>query len=285
MQTLLTTQLLLATQDLLTRFFNVNEEINRKLIKLQRLSSILDILALSLLGILLLSNVVFLQRSVVKPVLKLHEGAEIIGAGNLDYKVGTATGDEIGELSQGFDRMTANLRKVTVSRDELVREMGERQRAEVTLRESEARFRSLFENMAEGVALHEMIYDAGGRAVDYRILSVNPAFEKHTGLKVAHLQGQLASRAYARMRPPIWKFTPRWQRQGKLLLLRPFSRRCNATFTFPSLLRSRVTLSPFSKTSPSASRWKRPCSCALPSCPGPWQIWRRKTPRWSGSRI
>ena len=136
LQALLTTQLLLATQDLLTRFFNVNEEMNQKLIKLQRLSSILDILALSLLGILLLSNVVFLQRSVVKPVLKLHEGAKIIGAGNLDYKVGRATGDEIGELSRAFDRMTANLQEVTVSRDDLVKEIKERQQAEAALRES-----------------------------------------------------------------------------------------------------------------------------------------------------
>ena len=89
LQNRLTTQLLLATQDLLTRFLNLNEVIqSRNGSASQRLSSILDILALSLLGILLLSNAVFLQRAVVKPVLKLHAGAEIIGAGNLNYQVG-----------------------------------------------------------------------------------------------------------------------------------------------------------------------------------------------------
>ena len=122
--------MLLATQDLLTRFFNLTETINGKLIATQRLSSVFDILSLSFLVVLLISNMVFLQRAVVKPVLKLHESAEIIGAGNLDHKVGIATSDEIGQLSQAFDRMTANLQQVTVSRDELVREIEVRQRAE-----------------------------------------------------------------------------------------------------------------------------------------------------------
>jgi PAS domain S-box-containing protein len=136
LQNRLTTQLLLATQDLLTRFFSLTETVNGKLVTTQRLFSSLDILALLVLGILLISNAVFLQRSVVRPVLKLHAGAEIIGAGNLDYQVGTTSQDEIGELSQAFDRMTANLQKVTVSRDDLLREMAERRRTEAALQES-----------------------------------------------------------------------------------------------------------------------------------------------------
>jgi PAS domain S-box-containing protein len=72
----------------------------------------------------------------------------------------------------------------------------ERKRAEDALRESEARFRSLFENMTEGVVLHEVVYDESGTATDYRILTVNPAFEKHTGLAMEKCRGQLASILY-----------------------------------------------------------------------------------------
>jgi PAS domain S-box-containing protein len=78
-----------------------------------------------------------------------------------------------------------------------ITDISERQRAEAKLRESEAKFRNLFENMAEGVVLHEMISDPDGRAVDYRILAANPAFEKHTGLKVADIAGRQASQAFA----------------------------------------------------------------------------------------
>ena len=51
------------------------------------------------------------------------------------------------------------------------------------MRESETRYRSLFDNMAEGFALHEIITDADGNPSDYRFLEVNPAFENLTGLR------------------------------------------------------------------------------------------------------
>ena len=50
------------------------------------------------------------------------------------------------------------------------------------LRQSENRYRTLFESMAEGFALHEMILDGQGRPVDYRFLEVNPSFARLTGL-------------------------------------------------------------------------------------------------------
>ncbi len=71
-----------------------------------------------------------------------------------------------------------------------------RKNAEAALRESETRFRTLFEAMTEGVALHEVIYDEQGVAVDYRIISTNPAFERHTGLSQDCVNGRLASEAY-----------------------------------------------------------------------------------------
>ena len=58
-----------------------------------------------------------------------------------------------------------------------------RKRAEERLRQSEARFRTLFESMDEGFSVVEMIFDPAGRPVDYRFLEMNPAFEHHTGLR------------------------------------------------------------------------------------------------------
>lgn len=51
------------------------------------------------------------------------------------------------------------------------------------LKKSEKLYRSLFENMLNGVAYCRMQYDEGGRPVDFTYLSVNAAFEAQTGLK------------------------------------------------------------------------------------------------------
>ena len=63
---------------------------------------------LLLLGILICIRV---SRTITDPVVKLHRGTDEIMKGNLDYKVGTGTEDEVGELSRAFDAMTSNLKE------------------------------------------------------------------------------------------------------------------------------------------------------------------------------
>ncbi|MEI7844024.1 MAG: EAL domain-containing protein [Gallionellaceae bacterium] len=69
--------------------------------------------------------------------------------------------------------------------------------------ESDARFKSLFEAMSEGMAFHRIIYDDQGIAKDYLILDVNPAFEAQTGLQKSMVVGKLASEAYQTDEPPF----------------------------------------------------------------------------------
>ena len=63
----------------------------------------------------------FASRVVARPIVQLYEGTKVIGAGDLNHKVGTTARDEIGQLSRAFDRMTQSLQAVTASRDELDR--------------------------------------------------------------------------------------------------------------------------------------------------------------------
>lgn len=67
---------------------------------------------------------------------------------------------------------------------------------------SEERYRSLFETMSEGVALHEMIRDADGKPVDYLVLDVNPAFSAQTGMPAAAVPGRAATDAYGTPEAP-----------------------------------------------------------------------------------
>ena len=60
------------------------------------------------------------------------------------------------------------------------------------LTESEAKYRGLFDSMAEAFELMELVYE-GGKPVDYIFLDVNPAWERMTGLKKSDVLGRRAS--------------------------------------------------------------------------------------------
>lgn len=65
--------------------------------------------------------------------------------------------------------------------------------AEQKLRKSEERYRSLFNQMTEGFAVHEIICDQEKEPVDFRFIDINPAFEKLTGLNREKVVGKLQS--------------------------------------------------------------------------------------------
>jgi len=79
----------------------------------------------------------------------------------------------------------------------------ERRQAQDALRESEEKYRRLFSRMAEGSALHEVVYDTSGTPADYRILEVNPAFEEIIGLKRDAVVGKTSREAYRVDNPPF----------------------------------------------------------------------------------
>ncbi len=64
----------------------------------------------------------------------------------------------------------------------VVRDISERRRTEQAMRETDERYRSLFDNMLEGFAYCRMLFEDGS-ARDFVYLQVNPAFEVLTGLR------------------------------------------------------------------------------------------------------
>lgn len=60
----------------------------------------------------------YFSKGITQPLEQFKEGAEIIGKGNLDYRIKVKTGDEIEELAESFNRMTEDLKKSRASSEE-----------------------------------------------------------------------------------------------------------------------------------------------------------------------
>jgi diguanylate cyclase (GGDEF)-like protein/PAS domain S-box-containing protein len=70
-----------------------------------------------------------------------------------------------------------------------------------SLKKAESMYRTLFDEMLNGFAAHEIICDAAGRPVDYRFLSVNPAFERMTGFRAEEVVGRTAMELMPELEP------------------------------------------------------------------------------------
>ncbi|MCX7984176.1 MAG: PAS domain S-box protein [Bacteroidetes bacterium] len=64
-------------------------------------------------------------------------------------------------------------------------------------------FQQLFNNMAEGVALHELIYDHNGTPIDYKILGCNPAYERILGISADSVCNRYATEVYKVEKAPF----------------------------------------------------------------------------------
>lgn len=156
------------------------------------------IVTLLVFGIGLL-GVVGISLIVTGPLNRIVRVVERVSDGDLNQRVGNASSDEIGYLARAFDSMVEKLgaayaelqainrgleERVSERTQELRREIDERMHAEEALKESEQRFRTMFEAAAVGIALV---------APDETVIEVNPALLDMLGQPREQLVGQ-----------PIW---------------------------------------------------------------------------------
>ncbi len=67
---------------------------------------------------------------------------------------------------------------------------------------SERRFKLLYNSITEGVCIHKLVFNDAGEAIDYRIIDVNPSYERILGLKRDDVLNKLASDIYGTGEPP-----------------------------------------------------------------------------------
>jgi PAS domain S-box-containing protein len=94
----------------------------------------------------------FFAKKITRPIIALRDATQKVGTGRFDALIEVRSKDEIGELATSFNQMTEDLKKVTVSRDALGKEVKRRKRIEEELRLSEERYRTLVETMKVGLS-------------------------------------------------------------------------------------------------------------------------------------
>ncbi len=97
------------------------------------------------------------------------------------------------------------------------------QAVQESLRESEEKYRLLFEHMVNGFALYESVCDEAGVPVDYRFVEVNPAFEAFTGKTAQQLVGRKLREIFPNLDPSLLESLGELARDGAPVRLERYS--------------------------------------------------------------
>ncbi len=128
---------------------------------LEGLRTVALILGVISSGVVTIIGVVFVI-SIVRPIENLKNATMQLTKGNLDYRVKVTGKDEIGELADSFNIMA----------DNLAREIEEHKSTVEALRESEQKFRAIFDNATDGILLADTEtkqFFVGNRAICYML--------------------------------------------------------------------------------------------------------------------
>jgi PAS domain S-box-containing protein len=149
-----------------------------------------------------------------RPAIRSHFASLTLDhpVASIDHRI-VMPGGEV-RWQRWSDRAIFNTSGAIVEYQSVGRDITDRKQDMDMLRESEQRFRSLFDNLIEGMALHEVIYDDQGEPTDYRILEVNTAYEKVLGIPRDRVIGKSSRDAYGTDVPPYLEIYSRVERTG-----------------------------------------------------------------------
>lgn len=114
------------------------------------------------------------------------------------HRTGAVERFEVDLLKKSGDSLTV-LSSATLKEGQIfgvIVDITDRKRADALLVTTTNQFKRLFTHASVGIALHELVVDADGRAVDYLLTDVNPAYTNILGLAPEAVIGRPASHLY-----------------------------------------------------------------------------------------
>ncbi len=150
-----------------------------------------NIIIIILFGALIILNLLFINKSILNSLYKFQRSTEIIGSGNLNYTIKIERNDEIGILSNAFNKMVVNLKNTMATRDELEIQVEERtkelkldiierKQAEEMLAEEKERLAVTLRSIGDGVITTD---------IEGKIVLINKVAEELTGWTHSEAKG------------------------------------------------------------------------------------------------
>ncbi|MHB0976307.1 MAG: SpoIIE family protein phosphatase [Candidatus Aquicultorales bacterium] len=155
--------------------------------ELKQTNSLLVFALLGGFGAYFIANYLVVSRRLLRSIANLQDGTKVIGSGDLDFTLETKSNDEIGELSRAFNRMTADLKRVTASKAELEKEVEKRKAAEEALHDERERLAVTLASIGDGVIATD---------IDANTVFLNGVAEELTGWTQKEASGRPLSEVF-----------------------------------------------------------------------------------------
>jgi len=141
------------------------------LVKMKKILFVMSLIIVIIAGIIGHS----VSKRITESVRKLQSGVEIIGKGNLNYKIDVTSKDEMGLLSKEFNHMTENLKQTTTSITSLGKEMEERKKVEAELKKVQRQIEYILGATKTGIDIIDEEYNVVYIDPEWRKIYGNPA--------------------------------------------------------------------------------------------------------------
>ena len=159
-------------------------------------------------------------REVVdNPVLKVLKSGKIFGLANHTVLISKDRSEyHIADSAAPIINREGEVNGVVL----VFSDVTEKHAAQELIRKSEEKFYSLYMNMSEGAALHELKYNDRGEPEDYLIIETNPAFERQLGISRDDVIGKTSREAYGIAEPPYLSTYSRVAMTGEPVIFETF---------------------------------------------------------------